>query len=207
MRPNRLSIVAAVKGGWLAGPVLLAVVLSPLVEGWSRQSLVVHHFSHGLMVVAGAFLGYQLSRVLRYPWPSLIAWLGLGAALLWHVLPLLSWAEATRPTHLFAHATLVAGGIALGWGLPALSSSARAYLFIAANVAMWPLVLLQIAGAFSYSAYADQAAAAGLAELIAMSASWLVLAFWSPIRRVFDRPPVATASQALVVTVAIVGWL
>jgi hypothetical protein len=207
LRPSRLSIVAAVRGGWLAGPILLALVLSPFVESWSRQSLVVHHFAHGLMVVAGALLGYQFSRLLRHPWPSLIAWLGLGAALMWQVLPLLSWAEATRTTHMFAHAILVAGGIALGWGVPALSSTAKAYLFIAANVVMWPLVLLQIAGAFSYSAYADQAAAAGLAELVAMSASWLVLAFWSPIRRVFDRPPVATAAQALVVTVALAGWL
>lgn len=197
----------AVKGGWLAGPILLAMVLSPLVEGWTRQSLVVHHLAHGLMVVAGALLGYQLSRVLRHPWPALMAWLGLGAALTWHVLPLLNWAEATRTTHVFAHATLVAGGIALGWGVPALSSTAKAFLFIAANVAMWPLVLLQIAGAFSYSTYADQAAAAGLAELAAMSASWLVLAFWSPIRSVFNRPTVATAAQALVVTVAIASWL
>jgi uncharacterized protein DUF1404 len=199
--------LAAVKGGWLAGPILLAVVLSPLVESWSRQSLVVHHLAHGLMVVAGALLGYQFSRVLRHPWPSLLAWLGLGAALVWHVLPLLTWAEASLTTHMFAHATLVLGGIALGWGVPQLSSTAKACLFITANVVMWPLVLLQIAGAFSYSAYADQAAAAGLAELAAMSTSWLVLAFWSPIRRVFDRPPVATAAQALVVTVAIAGWL
>jgi hypothetical protein len=207
LRPGRLSIFAAVKGGWLAGPILLAVVLSPFVESWSRQSLVVHHFAHGLMVVAGALLGYQFSRVLRHPWPALIACLGLGAALSWQVLPLLMWAESTRTTHMFAHATLVTGGIALGWGVPALSSTGKAYLFIAGNVVMWPLVLLQIAGAFSYSAYADQAAAAGLAELVAMSASWFVLAFWSPIRRVFDRPQVATAAQALVVTAAIAGWL
>jgi hypothetical protein len=159
------------------------------------------------MVVAGALLGYQFSRVLRHPWPALIAWLGLGAALMWHVLPLLSWAEATRTMHMFAHATLVAGGVGLGWGVPTLTSTAKAYLFIAANVVMWPLVLLQIAGAFSYSAYADQAAAAGLAELAAMAASWLVLALWSSIRRAFDRPPVATAAQALVLMVAIVGWL
>jgi uncharacterized protein DUF1404 len=203
----RLDIVAAASGGWLAGPILLAVVLSPFVESWSRQSLVVHHLAHGLMVVAGALLGYQLSRMLRHPWPSLIAWLGLGSALIWHVLPLLSWAEATQTTHMFAHATLVAGGVALGWGVPSLSSVARAYLFIAANVVMWPLVLLQIAGAFAYSAYADQAAAAGLAELLGMSTSWLVLAFWSPIRGVFDRPAVATAALALVVTAAIAGWL
>lgn len=207
MRPSRLSLVAAVKSGWLAGPIVLAVVLSPFVESWSRQSLVVHHLAHGLIVVAGAFVGYQFSRVLRHPWPSLIAWLGLGAALIWHVLPLLTWAEATRTTHMFAHATLVVGGIALGWGVPAMSSTARAYLFITANVVMWPLVILQTAGAFSYSAYADQAAAAGLVELAAMSASWLVLAFWSPIRRVVGRPPVATAAQALVVTAAIAGWL
>jgi hypothetical protein len=207
LRPRRLSIVAALKGGWLAGPILLAVVLSPFVESWARQSLVVHHVAHGLMVVAGALLGYQLSRVLRHPWPLLIAWLGLGAALMWHLLPLLSWAEATRTAHMFAHATLVAGGIALGWGVPALSSSAKASLFIAANVVMWPLVLLQIAGAFSYSAYADQAAAAGLTELAAMSASWLVLAFWTPIRMLFGRPAVAIAVQALVVTVAVAAWV
>lgn len=195
------------RDGWLACPILLAVVLSPLVEGWSGQSLVIHHFAHGLMVVAGALLGYRFSRVLRHPWPSLIAWLGLGAALTWQVLPLLSWAEATRTMHMFAHATLIAGGIALGWGVPALSNTARAFLFIAANVVMWPLVLLQIGGAFSYSGFADQAAAGGLAELAAMSASWLVLAFWSPIRRSFDRTAIATAVQALVVTVAITGWL
>jgi uncharacterized protein DUF1404 len=207
LRPSRLSLVAAVKSGWLAGPIFLAVALSPFVESWSRQSLVVHHFAHGLMVVAGALLGYQFNRVLRHPWPALIAWLGLGAALSWQVLPLLAWAESTRATHMLAHATLVAGGIGLGWGVPALSNSAKACLFIAANVVMWPLVLLQIAGAFSYSVYADQSAAAGLAELLAMSASWLALAFWSPIRRTFDRPPVATAAQALVVTMAIAGWL
>ena len=159
------------------------------------------------MVVAGALVGYQVSRVLRHPWPSLIAWLGLGAALMWHVLPLLTWAESTRSTHVFAHATLVAGGIALGWGVPALSSNGKAALFIAANVLMWPFALLQVAGAFSYSAYADQATAAGLAELSAMSASWLVLAFWSLIRRAFDRPPVAASAMALFVTMAIAGWL
>lgn len=207
MRQGRLRPGAAVKGGWLAGPILLAVVLSPLVESWSRESLVVHHLAHGLMVVAGALLGYRFSRVLQHPWPALIAWLGLGAALTWHVLPLLNWAENTRATHVFAHATLVAGGIGLGWGVPALSNAAKAYLFIAANVVMWPLVLLQIAGAFSYSVFADQAVAAGLAELAAMSASWLVLAFWSSIRRVFDRAPIAAAAQALVVTMAIAGWL
>jgi hypothetical protein len=182
-------------------------MVSPFVVNWSRQNLVVHHLSHGLMVVGGALIGYQLSRVLRHPWPALIAWLGLGAALVWHVLPLLSWAETTQVTHVFAHATLVAGGIGLGWGVPALSSTQRAFLFIAANVFMWPLVILQIAGAFSYSAYADQAAAAGLAELAAMSASWVVLAFWPQIRRFFDRPRVSTAAQALVATAAIAGWL
>lgn len=207
MRQSRLSIVTAATSGWLAGPILLAVVLSPVVESWTRQSLVVHHVAHGLMVVAGSLLGYQVSRLLRHPWPSLIAWLGLGAALAWHVLPLLTWAEATRTTHVFAHATLVVGGVALGWGVPALSSTGKAALFIAANVVMWPFALIQIAGAFSYSAYADQATAAGLAELLAMSASWLVLAFWTRIRRAFDRPLLATAAQALVVTVAIAGWL
>lgn len=207
MRPNRPSIVAAVKAGWLAGPILLLAVFSPLVEGWSRQSLVVHHFAHGLMVVAGAFIGYQFSRVLRHPWPLLIALIGLGAALTWQLLPLLSWAEETRTAHMFAHATLVAAGIALGWGVPGLPSSTRAYLFIAANVAMWPLVLLQIVGAFTYSAFANQAAAAGLAELVAMSASWLALAFWHPIRKLFDNSGVVTAVQAVVVTAAIAGWL
>jgi hypothetical protein len=205
--PGRLSVVALVKGGWLGGPVLLAVVISPFFESWAQQSLVVHHLGHGLMVLAGALIGYRLSWVLRHPWPSLIAWLGLGAALVWHVPPLLAWAEATPATHVFAHATLVAGGIGLGWGVRALSSTTRASLFIAANVVMWPLVLLQVAGAFSYAAYAGQAAAAGLAELAAMSASWVVLAFWSPIRRAFNRPPVATAAQALAVAAAIVGWL
>jgi hypothetical protein len=199
--------LSAIKSGWLAGPVLLAASLSPYVQGTSQQSLVIHHLAHGLMVVAGALVGYQLSRVLHHPWPLLIAWLGLAAALMWHLLPLVSWAETTRTTHVFAHATLVAGGVALGWGVPALSSTAKAYLFIAANVVMWPLALAQIAGAFSYSVYAGQASAAGLTELGAMSASWLVLAFWSKIHRVVGRPTVALAAQALFVLAAIVFWI
>jgi len=195
------------RSGWFAGSVLLLAVSSPFVETWSRQSLVVHHLAHGLMVVAGAVLGYQLSRTLRHPWPSPLAWLGLAAALSWHVLPLLTWAEATRVTHAFAHVTLVAGGIALGWGVPSMSAASRAYLFIAANVVMWPLVLVQIAGAFPYSAYPGQAPAAGLAELAAMSVSWLVLAFWPVIRKVFDRPRIAAAALALIALAAVASWV
>lgn len=135
------------------------------------------------MVAAGALIGYQLREIVRWPGRGAVAALGLVASLTWHMPPLLGWAEAAPATHAFAHATLLAGGGGLGWAVPKLSSAARAYVFIGANVVMWPLVLAELAGAFDYAGYPGQAAAAGVTELVAMSLSWLVLFLWSPVRR------------------------
>lgn len=187
--------------------MLLALVVSPRVETLAEQSLVVHHFAHWLMVVAGALAGYQLRHLVRLPAAAVVAWAGLSAALLWHLPPLLSWAEGSRVTHMFAHATLVAGGGALGWAVPKLSGPAKAYLFIAANVIMWPLVLAEIAGAFTYSRYPGQESEAGVAELVAMTLSWLVLGFWTKITIVFSRPLASIMVQALLATLALAGWV
>jgi hypothetical protein len=159
------------------------------------------------MVVAGALAGYQLRNLLRLPAAAVVACTGLGAALLWHVPPLLSWAEQGRVTHMFAHATLVAGGGALGWAVPRLSGPAKAYLFIAANVVMWPLVLAEIAGAFSYAQYPGQESQAGVAELVAMTLSWSVIGFWTRISSLFSRPLVSIMVQAVLAIVALAGWL
>jgi len=193
--------------GWLACPLLLAVLLSPPVETLAEQSLAVHHFAHWLMVVAGALAGYRLRNLVRLPAPAVVAWAGLGAALLWHLPPLLSWAEGSRVTHMFAHATLVAGGCALGWAVPRLSGPAKAYLFIAANVIMWPLVLAEIAGAFTYSRYPGQESQAGVAELVAMTLSWLALGFWTKISMLFSRPLASIMMQAALATLTLAGWV
>lgn len=169
--------------GWAAGPLLFVATVSPPIAAASEHSLVVHHLAHWVMVAAGALIGYQLRDLVRLPGRGAVAVAGLAAALTWHVPPLLGWAEATPATHAFAHATLLAGGVAMGWAVPRLGSAARAYLFIGANVAMWPLVLAELAGAFDYAGYPGQAAAAGVTELVAMSLSWLVLFLWSPVRR------------------------
>lgn len=207
MHPARLSLAAAAARGWLAGPLLLALLVSPPVEALAEHSLVVHHLAHWLMVVAGALAGYQLRNLVRLPTAAGVASAGLGAALLWHLPPLLSWADASRVTHSFAHATLIAGGGALGWAVPRLSGPSKAYLFIAANVIMWPLVLAEIAGAFTYSRYPGQESQAGVAELVAMTLSWLVLGFWSKITSLFARPLASITVQAGLATLALAGWV
>lgn len=190
----------------MAGPLLFVALVSPAIEVRSEQSLVVHHLAHWLMVVAGALFGYQLRELVRLPGATFVAWAGLGAALVWHLPFLLSWAEVDEAAHVFAHATLVAGGAAMGWSVPKLSSAGKAYLFITANVVMWPLVLAEIAGAFSYGNYPGQAPAAGVAELVAMSSSWLVLAFWGSLRSLLTGPAASTTGQALLAVVVILGW-
>jgi hypothetical protein len=207
LHPARLSLAAAAARGWLAGPLLLALLVSPPVETLAEQSLVIHHFAHWLMVVAGALAGYHLRNLVRLPAAAVVAWAGLGAALLWHLPPLLRWAEVSPVTHVFAHATLVAGGGALGWAVPRLGGPAKAYLFIAANVIMWPLVLAEIAGAFTYSRYPGQESQAGVAELVAMTLSWLVLGFWTKISLRFSRPLVSIMVQAVLATLALAGWV
>ena len=128
--------------------------MSPTVAGLSTQSLVVHHFAHWLWVVAGAVVGYQFRDLVRLPGRTLVAWAGLAAAFGWHLPPLLSWAETNQAAHIFAHATLLVGGGALGWAVPQLSGARKAALFIAANVVMWPIVLAELANAFVYPSYA-----------------------------------------------------
>lgn len=182
MHPKRLSLRAALSHTWLAGLLLFAALVSPPVAATSEQNLVVHHLAHWLMVVAGALIGYQLRERVRLPGRGVIAAVGLVAALTWHLPPLLSWAEARTLTHMFAHATLVAAGVALGWAVPKVSSAAGAYLFIGANLVMWPLVLAELAGAFTYRDYPGQASAAGFVELVAMSLSWFVIFGWSFLR-------------------------
>lgn len=205
MHPARRSLAAAVARGWLAGPLLFVILVSTAVEARSEQSLVVHHFVHWLMVVAGALIGYQFRDLVRLPGRAMVAWAGLGAALMWHLPPLLSWAEADRTAHMFAHATLVVGGGAIGWAVPRLSSSGRAYLFITANVVMWPLVLAELAGAFTYPRHPGQESAAGVGELLAMPMAWLVLAFWGSLRSLFSRPLVSLTVQAMFAVVAVAG--
>lgn len=190
----------------MAGPLLFVALVSPAIEVRSEQSLVVHHVAHWLMVVAGALFGYQLLELVRLPRATFVAWAGLGVALIWHLPFLLSWAEVDRAAHVFAHATLLAGGAAMGWSVPKLSSPGKAYLFITANVVMWPLILAELAGAFTYANYPGQAPAAGVAELVAMSSSWLVLAFWGSLRGLLSRPFVFPAVQALLAAMLILGW-
>lgn len=206
MLQKRRSLQAALSHGWLAGPLLFAALVSPPVAAASEKSLVVHHLAHWLMVVAGAFIGYQFRDAVRLPGRGVFAAAGLLAALTWHAPPLLWWAESRPVTHAFAHATLVAGGAAMGWAVPKLTSAGRAYLIVGANVVMWPLVLAELAGAFAYAGYADQAAAAGVVELVAMSLSWLVILGWPALRRWGTTPAAAVAIQAVFAASAIVGW-
>lgn len=206
MPQKRPNFRTALSHGWFAGPLLFAALASPPVAAWSEQNLVVHHVAHWLMVVAGALIGYQLRDLIHLPGRGLIAAVGLMAALTWHLPPLLSWAEGAPTTHALAHATLVAGGAAMGWAVPELTSAARAYLFVGANVVMWPLVLAVLAGAFTYEAYPGQAAGAGLVELIAMSLSWLVVVAWSALRTLFASSAAALSLQALFAASALVGW-
>jgi hypothetical protein len=207
LHPARPSLVASATRGWLAGPLLFAVLVSPALEASAEQTLVIHHFAHWLMVVAGAVMGYQLRGRVRLPGSTMVAWAGFAAALIWHLPPLLNWAEVHPLGHAFAHATLVAGGVAMGWAVPKLGSGGKATLFIAGTVVMWPLMLAELTGAFAYPAYPGQAASAGVAELVAMPMAWLVLAFWGTIHRLFSRPLVAVAAQALLTVLAVFGWL
>lgn len=193
--------------GWIAGPLLFMALVSPAADSAADQNLVVHHVVHWLMVVAGAILGYQLRHAVRLRGAALVAWAGLGAAVIWHLPPLLDLAERDRAIHLLAHASLVIGGGALGWAVPKLSSPTKAYLFITANVIMWPLVLAELAGAFSYAKYPGQSSAAGIAELVAMSSSWVVLAAWEPARRLLAAPVTSSLAQMLLVVVIVAGWL
>ena len=188
-------------------PLLFIALVSPAITAWTEQSLVAHHLAHWLMVVAGALLGYQFRRLVRFPGRTAVAWAGLGVALMWHLPPLLSWAEANRTTHMFAHATLVVGGGAVGWALPQLSGPGRAYLFIAANAVMWPLVVAELARGFSYAGYPGQESGAGFAELVAMSGAWLVFAVWGSLRSLLSRPLASVTAQALFACVAILGWV
>jgi uncharacterized protein DUF1404 len=206
LRPKRPSVQAALSHGWLAGPLLFAAVVSPPVAAAAEQSLVVHHVAHWVMVVAGALIGYQFRDAVRLPARGVFAAAGLVAALTWHVPPLLGWAESQPATHAFAHLTLAAGGAALGWAVPGLSSAGRAYLFVAANVVMWPLVLAELAGAFVYTSYSGQAAAAGVVELVAMSTSWFVIFGWAALRRLFTSPAASLGVQAVFALSAIAGW-
>lgn len=207
MHPARPSLVAAATQGWLAGPLLFAALVSPAVEKAAEQSLVIHHFTHWLMVVAGALIGYQLRELVRLPSRTVVAWAGLAASLIWHLPPMLNWAEIHPPAHVFAHVTLIAGGGAMGWAVPKLGSGGRAGLFIGGTVVMWPLMLAELTGTFAYSAYPGQAATAGVAELVAMPVAWLVLALWRPIHRLVTRPRVSVVIQALLGVLATVGWL
>ena len=207
MLPKRLSLLATAGRGWLAGPLLLVALVSPPVEVLSEQRLVIHHFVHWLMVLGGALLGYQFRNLVRLPMPPVVAAAGLGAALAWHLPPLLAWAEAHVAAHALAHVTLIAGGSALGWAVPKLSDPVKAYFFIAANVVMWPLVMAELLGAFTYAHYPGQATAAGLAELAAMTSSWLVLAIWTPLRSFFASPIPLLAADVLLATAAVAGWV
>ena len=202
-RPN---LVAATARGLLAGPLLFAVLVSPSLEASAGQSLVIHHLAHWLMVLAGAVMGYQLRELRRLGAPTVVAWAGLAAALIWHLPPLLSWAESYPVAHIFAHATLVVGGGAIGWAVPRLEAGGKAALFIAGTVLMWPLMLAELAGAFAYTGYRGQAASAGVVELVAMPVAWLVLAFWGPIHHLFTRPVAAVVAQAMLAVVAGLGW-
>jgi hypothetical protein len=191
----------------LAGPLLFAVLVSPAVEKSAEQSLVIHHFAHWLMVVAGALIGYQLRDLVRLPGRASVAWAGLAAALMWHLPPLLSWAESHPVAHMVAHATLVVGGGALGWAVPKLGAGGKAALFIAGTTVMWPLMLAELTGAFAYPGYPGQAATAGVAELVAMPVAWLLLALWGRIHRLFSRPGVAVFAQAVLAVLAVLGWI
>ena len=193
--------------GWLVGPLLLLILVSPTVAGQSDQNLVVHHFAHWLWVVDGAIVGYQFRDLVTLPGRTLVAWAGLVAAFSWHLPPLLSWAETNQAAHIFAHATLLVGGGAIGWAVPQLSSARKAALFIAASVVMWPVVLAELTNAFVYPSYPGQATSAGIAELVTMPLAWLVLAFWGPLRRWLARPVASSAVQALFAMAALVGWV
>jgi len=205
--PARRSAKAASADPGLIGLLLLFIAVAPSVTALSAQSLAVHHFAHWLLVVAGALIGYRFRDKFDLPGRAPAAWAGLGCAIAWHLPPVLAWTETSLLAHMVAHASLVAGGAAVGWGVTRLGGGGRAALFIAANVVMWPIVLGELSGAFNYSAYPGQAASAGVAEMAAMSAAWLVLALWGPLRRSFGRPAVSLALQVSLVGLLVLGWI
>lgn len=182
-------------------------MVSPTVTSLSAQSLVIHHFAHWLLVVAGALIGYQLRDRVTLPGRAPAAWIGLGTTIVWHFPPVLAWTEGSLLAHMLAHASLVGGGIAIGWGVAKLGGAGKASLFIAANVVMWPVVLFELAGAFSYPRYPGQASAAGVSEMVAMSLAWLVLALWVPLRTMVARPAVAVTLQAVMVGLLVLDWM
>jgi hypothetical protein len=183
------------------------ILVSPTVTGLSAQSLVIHHFAHWLLVVAGAIIGYQLRDRVTLPGRAPAAWIGLGTAIVWHFPPVLAWTEVSLPVHMLAHASLIAGGIVVGWGVSKLGGGSKAALFIAANVVMWPIVLFELAGAFSYPGYPGQAAAAGVSEMVAMSLAWLVFSLWVPLRTMVGRPAVSVTLQAAMVGLLVLDWM
>lgn len=206
MRHAGLSAAPWIWRGALAGPLLLAILVSPVVAELSHEDLVAHHFAHWLMVGAGALAGYQLWRRVELPAPAPVAWAGLGAALLWHLPPALAWTETGAESHALAHASLLAGGAALGWAVPALGGGGRAALLIAASALMWPLALAELGGGFSYAGYPGQESAAGVAELVAMPLAWLALGLWRPLYAAASRPALALTLQGTLGALAVLGW-
>lgn len=200
------GLTAIAVGGWLAGPLLLAAVGSPGVESVTERSLVAHHLAHWLMVTAGALVGYRMRRLLPVPGSAWMAWVGLGAALTWHLPPLFDWADADPAAHVAAHATLVAGGCAMGWVVPHLSGGQKGALFIAATAVMWPVILAELTG-FAYARYPGQAPAAGVAELLSMSVAWLAVAAWAQLRRAVARPAVSVGVQGILGLAVLAGWV
>jgi hypothetical protein len=171
----------------------------------TQRNLVVHHLAHWLMVVAGAMVGYRL-RHLAAPGGAVLAWIGLAAALTWHVPLPLDWADDHAAAHVAAHATLVAGGVALGWVVPRLNGRQKGALFIAAIAVMWPVMLAELAG-FTYAGYPGQAPVAGVAGLLAMAAAWPVIAAWPSLRRIFRQPSMAVGVQGLIGLAVLAGWM
>jgi uncharacterized protein DUF1404 len=202
----RLEAVAAAERGALLGPLLALILLSPGVEALSAHSLLVHHFVHWSWAAGGALVGYQLRGRRLLPENAVVPWFGLGLVFVWHLPPFLGWAGGNPGAHAFAHLTLIAGGFALGWTVPKLGSATRAALLITANVVMWPLVLAEVAGAFTYDGYAGQDGAAGVAELVAMSMAWVVLALWSTLARLLSGSTAVRAVHALLALGAVVVW-
>jgi hypothetical protein len=193
-------------GGWLAGPLLLAVVSSPAAVAVTGASLLAHHLAHWLLVAVGAMVGYRLRRVLPVPARAWLAWVGLGAALTWHLPPLLDWADVDPLAHFAAHATLIAAGFSMGWVVPQLSGGQKGALFIATTAVMWPVILAELAG-FAYAKYPGQAPAAGVAELLAMSLAWPAMAAWPRIRRSVGSQAVSVGVHVILGLAVVVCWV
>jgi hypothetical protein len=175
------------------------------MEVVTERSLVIHHLAHWLMVLVGAMAGYRLRRLAApaWAWP---AWVGLAAALTWHLPLLLDWADANPVAHVAAHMTLVAGGLAMGWLVPQLSGRQKGALLITASAVMWPVMLAELAG-FTYASYPGQAPVAGVTELVAMSLAWPVMAAWPWLRRAVAQPAMSVGVQGLIGLAIMTGWL